>query len=127
MSFYIPRHLLSGGKIYTETELLAAYNFVVILAEPGAGKTEVMRSLAQRLGGTAVTASKFAYTGAKAEKIPLVIDAFDELAKVDASGMYKLFGLAAKACPTHVYLSSRSSEWDNAATNAFKDFFEHAR
>nr|WP_320049156.1 hypothetical protein [uncultured Desulfuromonas sp.] len=124
-TFYLPRHLSSNGKTYTETELLSTSNFVVVLAEPGGGKTELMRSLAQSLGCTAVTASKFAYIGAKAEKIPLVIDAFDELAKVDASGMEKLFGLATTACPTHVYLSSRSSEWDQAATKAFEDFFEH--
>ncbi|MCB0106136.1 MAG: hypothetical protein KDE53_09505, partial [Caldilineaceae bacterium] len=124
-TFYIPRNLSSYDKIYSEAELIAASNYVVVLAEPGGGKTELMRSLAQQLGTTSVTASKFAYVGAKAENIPLVIDAFDELSKVDASGIYKLLAQAEAINPTHVYLSSRSSEWDDAATNAFNDFFAH--
>lgn len=121
-TLYLPRRLSSNDKSYTEAELLSASNYVVILAEPGGGKTELMGSLAQQLGTTAVTANKFRYGGAKANDIPLVIDAFDELAKVDASGIYQLLGKAESVNPTHVYLSSRSSEWDNAATNAFKDF-----
>lgn len=122
-TFYLPRSLADNDKTYTETELLAASNYVVVLAEPGGGKTELMESLAQQLGTTAVTASKFVYVGAKAKNIPLVIDAFDELSKVDNSGIYKLLGQAEAVNPTHVYLSSRSSEWDNAATNAVKEFF----
>lgn len=124
-TFYLSRSLAdpeNHSKAYTETELLIASNYVVVLAEPGGGKTELMRSLAQQLGTTAVTASKFTYVGARANNVPLVIDAFDELSKVDSSGIYKLLAKAEAASPTHVYLSSRSSEWDNAATNAFGDF-----
>lgn len=121
-TFYLPRCLSINGKKYTETELLATSNYVVVLAEPGGGKTELMGSLAQQLGTTAVTASKFGYVGAKVKNIPLVIDAFDELAKVDASGINRLLSQAEAVNPTYVYLSSRSSEWDNATTNAFKDF-----
>lgn len=124
-TFYLPRSLAINDKTYTETELLSASNYVVVLAEPGGGKTELMGSLAQQLGTSSVTASKFAYVGAKAKNIPLVIDAFDELSKVDASGIYRLLGQAEAANPTHVYLSSRSSEWGNAATNVFNDFFGH--
>jgi hypothetical protein len=121
-SFYLPRTLSSNDRIFTEAELLAASNYVVVLAEPGGGKTELMGSLAQQVGTTVVTASKFGYVGAKSKYAPLVIDAFDELAKVDASGIYKLLSQVEAANSTHVYISSRSSEWDNAATSAFKDF-----
>jgi len=124
-TFYIPRSLSSNDKTYTETELLAASNYVVVLAEPGAGKTELMGALAQQLGTAAVTANKFGYVGAKAKNIPLVIDAFDELAKVGASGINKLLREVEATNATYVYLASRSSEWDNAATNAFKDFLGH--
>jgi hypothetical protein len=124
-TLYLPRSLADNGKIYTETELLSASNYVVVLAEPGGGKTELMGSLAQQLDTTVIIASKFVYVGAKAKNISLVIDAFDELSKVDASGIYKLLGQAESFNPARVYLSSRSSEWDNAATNAFKDFFGH--
>ena len=124
-TFYLPRSLSSNDNTFTEKELLTLSNYIVVLAEPGAGKTELMGSLARQLGTTTVTASKFVYVGAKEEKSPLVIDAFDELAKVDASGIDKLLSRAEAANPTRVYLSSRSSEWDNSSTNAFNDFFGH--
>ena len=89
-NFYLPRSLSSNDRTYTETELLATFNYVVVLAEPGGGKTELMRSLAQQLGTKAVTASKLGYVGTKAKNIPLFIDAFDELAKVDVSGIHRL-------------------------------------
>jgi len=124
LNFYIPRKISSNDKIYSEAELLAASNYAVVLAEPGGGKTELMVSLAKQLGTTAITANKFVHMGAELKNIPLVIDAFDELAKVDNKGIYQLLSQAKKTTPTHFYLSSRSSEWDSAATYAFNDFFE---
>jgi hypothetical protein len=125
-TFYLPRSLKNNSKTYTEAELIAASNHVVVLAEPGGGKTELMGSLAQQLSTTAITASKFAHVGVRVNNIPLVIDAFDELSKVDNSGIYKLLAKAEATSPTHVYLSSRSSEWDDAATNAFNEFLGHS-
>ncbi|MCH4900803.1 hypothetical protein [Pseudomonas sp. B707] len=120
--FYLPRKLSSKDSIYTEDELLAASNYVVVLAEPGGGKTELMGSLAQQLGTTTVTANKFKRIGPDADNSPLVIDAFDELAKVDQTGIHDLLANASKAKPTHVIISSRSSEWSSAATNAFEEY-----
>nr|MDF0369145.1 hypothetical protein [Nodosilinea sp. TSF1-S3] len=105
--------------------MLTASNNIVVLAEPGGGKTDLMRSLAQQLGTSTVTANVFAYMGADIENCPLVIDAFDELAKVDQTGINRLLANARKANPTHVIISSRSSEWNNSDTYAFNNFFEH--
>lgn len=124
-TFYLPRKLLSSDSIYTEEALLTASRYIVVLAEPGGGKTELMGSLAQKLGVSTVVANVFGHVGAYVDSCPLVIDAFDELAKVDQTGIHKLLANARKASPTHVIISSRSSEWDNAATNAFKDFLGH--
>lgn len=125
-TFYLPRRLSNGDRTYTESELLAAANYVVILAEPGAGKTELMNSLAQQLNTSPVTASKFRYSELRDKNLPLVIDAFDELAKIASSSIYELLGKAESASPSHVYLSSRSSEWDQASTHAFREFFDGA-
>lgn len=124
-TLYLPRKLLNNEKIYSEEELISVFPYVVILAEPGAGKTELMGSLAQKLSTTVVTASKFRYKEVREKNIPLVIDAFDELAKLDNSAIYQLLGKAESTYPTHVYLSSRSSEWDIAATNAFESLLGH--
>ena len=117
---YLQRRLSSENKTFSEAELLANSNCVVVLAEPGAGKTELLESLAQQLGTPSVTANMFVHLGATHENTPLVIDAFDELAKIDQSGIHKLLANITKAKPTHVVISSRSSEWDIAATNAVK-------
>lgn len=122
-TFYLPRRLSDNERTYTEETLLTASNYIVILAEPGGGKTALLGSLAQQLGTSAITANVFRHLGADVEKSPLVIDAFDELAKIDQTGIHSLLANARKANPTHVIISSRSSEWDSAATNAFEAFF----
>ena len=121
--FYISRTLYAEGRTYGEAGLLAASRYLVVLAEPGAGKTRLMESLAQQLRTSVVTANRFAHTGALVSGSALLIDAYDELAKVDSSGIYKLLNAALYANPTNLVISSRSSEWDNAANSAYKDFF----
>lgn len=125
-NFYLNRTVFSEAQKYTEAELLTASNYIVILAEPGAGKTELLKSLAQRLKTTEVTANVFSNVGTKQLSTPLVIDAFDELAKVDETGIHKLLANISKARPTHVIISSRSSEWDNSSINTFEQFIGHA-
>lgn len=121
-TFYLSRSLSNNNSIYTEEALLAASNHIVVLAEPGGGKTELMKSLARQLGTSTVTANKFKHLGADVENHPLVIDAFDELAKLDQTGIHSLLANARKAKPTRVIISSRSSEWGTAATNAFEEY-----
>jgi tRNA A37 threonylcarbamoyladenosine biosynthesis protein TsaE len=125
-NLYLNRTLFSDNQRFSETELLNASNYIVILAEPGAGKTELMKSLATQLGSKEITASVFSYMRTNSEGTPLVIDAFDELAKVDATGIHKLLANVSNARPTHVIISSRSSEWDNSATSTFEQFVGHA-
>ncbi|MDP3517741.1 MAG: hypothetical protein Q8S94_11305 [Pseudohongiella sp.] len=121
-SLYLPRKLACDDETYTEVELLDAARYVVVLAEPGGGKTELMKSLAQHLGTRTITASKFSFSQGYEKNTPLVIDAFDELATLDSSNIYKLLGQAVALNPTRFYLSSRSSEWGIADTTVFKDF-----
>ncbi|ELH7495197.1 hypothetical protein ACSYON_001407 [Vibrio vulnificus] len=121
-NLYLQRKLLSENNTLSEEELLAMSSCVVVLAEPGGGKTELLGSLAKQLGVSLITATKFVHLGVSRENTPLVIDAFDELAKLDQGGIYKLLASIVKAKPTHVVISSRSSEWDIAATNAIEEF-----
>lgn len=93
------------------------------MAEPGAGKSRLLESLAQQQGTSVVSANRFVHQGARSNNSPLFIDAYDELSKMDSSGIYKLLGFAHEANPSGLVISSRSSEWDNTATYAFKDFF----
>lgn len=121
-TFYLERTFTHGDKTYTETELLAASTHIVVLAEPGGGKTELMKSLALKLNSSVINASVFAYVGADKENSPLVIDAVDEIARIDQSGINKLLALARTSKPTRVIMSSRSSEWGLASTGIFERF-----
>lgn len=82
-----------------------------------------MESLARQLDARLVTANRFAHTGAELMISPLPIDASDELAKMDASDIYKMLAAAQAANPTNLVVSSRSSEWDNAANSTINEFF----
>ncbi|MDN2618277.1 hypothetical protein OB911_01290 [Klebsiella quasipneumoniae] len=121
-TFYLERNFTHGDRTYTETELLTASTHIVVLAEPGGGKTELMKSLAQKLNTSVLNASVFAYVGADKENSPLIIDAVDEVARIDQSGIHKLLALARTSNPTRVIMSSRSSEWGQASTSIFKNF-----
>ncbi|WP_199454437.1 ATP-binding protein [Vibrio owensii] len=119
---YIDRVLFSEDRKFTEPELLTYSSVIVILAEPGAGKTELLRSLAKRLGTNMKSANVFRNMGVDGIEVPLVIDAFDELAKIDERGIHQLFANIAKSKPTHVIISSRSSEWNNSATSNMAEY-----
>lgn len=121
-TFYLERSFTHGNRTYTETELLTASTHIVVLAEPGGGKTELMKSLALKLNTSVSNASVFAYVGADKENSPLIIDAVDEVARIDQSGIHKLLARARASKPTRVIMSSRSSEWGLASTSIFERF-----
>lgn len=125
-SFYLPRtlaELSDSDKIYSEEELLEASSHIIVLAEPGAGKSELMRSLARKLGTRAIEANEFRFCENVESNIPLVIDAFDELATIDSNGIHALLAKVQQTKPTYVVVSSRSSEWSESSTIKFRKRF----
>lgn len=128
-TFYLERTLttLNNEHVYTEAELLSASDYIVVLAEPGAGKTELMKSLARKLDTLCVSASLLMHLGeADEQNKPLVIDAVDEIATIEKSGIQKLFVSVRKSKPKLVVMSGRSSEWENGSTSLFEQFIGHA-
>jgi hypothetical protein len=118
--------LSSGYQEFTEMELLAAFRFIVVLAEPGGGKSALLNSLAQQLGTEVSSASVFKAVGADEQNSPLIIDAFDEVAKIDKTGIHGLLSNIRRAKPTYVIVSSRSSEWGHAETAMFEKFLSNS-
>lgn len=53
--FHLNRTLFNDNQLFPETELLSTSKYIVILAEPGAGKTELLNSFAKQLGVKEVT------------------------------------------------------------------------
>ena len=60
---YLERTLLCNeNKEYTEEELLNSSKYIVVLAEPGGGKTELLGNIAKELNCESKTANIFAYS-----------------------------------------------------------------
>jgi hypothetical protein len=118
--FHIPRRLHHGDQILPEAELLAAPGVVILLAEPGAGKTALLGSIAERVGAGRVRASAFRPGPGGST---LVVDAFDEVARIGDARVLDILHQIRDAGPDRVLLSSRSSEWEEAKTRLVGDLF----
>ena len=103
-----------------ESELLAVPGVVILLAEPGAGKTKLLGSIAERVGGQRTRASAFR---AVAGNSTLIVDAFDEVARIGDGRFHDILHRIRDAEPNRVLLSSRSAEWEDAKTRLVEDLF----
>lgn len=109
--FHLPRTLVAGDRRLSEEDLLAQTAPVVVLAEPGGGKTSLLAALARRLGAEAVKASGFD----PEEAGPCVIvDALDEVSRLRGHDLSPLLKEIRSARPARVILASRSGEWEAA-------------
>lgn len=120
---YIERSLHLGDMIISEKDLLSRYEIVLVLAEPGAGKSELLRSLATRTSTAPIRASLFRHREIPAGAHALVIDALDELAKIDQSAIDQVIEKARATGAGRVVMASRSSEWDTQRTHLLKEAF----
>lgn len=122
---YINRQLISSKSngALSESELINTEKYVVVLAEPGAGKSELLKHLASLLEVNVQTAAAVNKGLPLESNSPLVIDAFDELANIEQGAIFSLLGKLVSVKPTSVIISSRSSEWDSSFNHKFKDYF----
>ena len=123
MNFYINRRLKIDEQEFSETEALAHGTVLVVLAEPGAGKTDLLAEFGRIWGVFSVRASIFRHKTQFPVNQPLIIDALDEVAKIDQSAVDLIIVKAQEASSGHVIFSSRSSEWQEARTKAIQDCF----
>lgn len=114
---YIPRRLIVGEKYFSEEQLLQEGRVIVVLAEPGAGKTELLNALAGFLRTKRLKASIFQHRPPPVPTGPLVIDGIDEVARIDAAATDRIIAQASSLSgATVVVLAGRSSEWDQGRT-----------
>jgi len=108
-------------RVISEAELFTLGSPLVILGDPGMGKTYLMNNLANQLGTTRIPAGSFVRS-AHPEKLlppngkPLVIDGLDELAtSTGASAVDEVLRkLSALDLPPFV-LSCRAADWQGSA------------
>lgn len=122
--FYLSRILrTTDNQEFNEPELLSVKNKVIIvLAEPGAGKSYLLDSLSKQLGVTKHTANIFIHSNEE-KYSSLVIDGFDELVRIDSSTVTKALVMAFNTSARRIILSSRSSEWSESYTTYCMDIF----
>jgi hypothetical protein len=116
LTVYISRALVVDEKTYTEEELLQVGTLFIVLAEPGAGKTELLKALAEMLQAKRIRASIFQNKPGLAGAGPLVIDAMDEVARIDTVATDKIIAMASNTTAATVVFASRSAEWDRSRT-----------
>ncbi|MFX5834669.1 hypothetical protein ABTE43_12005 [Acinetobacter baumannii] len=122
--FYLQRKLHDHERDYDELEVIKNFRIIVILAEPGAGKTSLLQSFSNYLNVKKRTANTFSYRNNLEKNSILIIDALDELVRIDQSAVNSLLGKVADLDPSTLIISSRSSEWDESYTRIIKDHFE---
>lgn len=123
-NFYLPRKLYDHEKEYTELEVIEAFQIIIILAEPGAGKSSLLENFSSHLSIKKKTANIFNSRNNHDKHSILIIDALDELVRIDQLAVNNLLGKAADLEPTKLIISSRSSEWEKSYTSLVRDIFE---
>ena len=103
-----------------EADLLLEPGLVIVLAAPGAGKTELLEGVAARLGAVRARASTVRPSLADET---LVVDAFDEVARFGDAQVYDILHRIRDANADRILLSSRSGEWQEAKTRQVSALF----
>ncbi|RZT41906.1 NACHT domain-containing protein [Cupriavidus agavae] len=130
---YFPRRLtISGTDLLDnrvdEAGLLALTGNLVILGEPGMGKSEVMRELGRRLGVDLVTAIRLVNAKdpaklAPAEK-PLLIDGLDEaISRREGDTVDAIVAQLEDAGSPPFILSCRSREWQARSLTSMRRLY----
>lgn len=121
---YLPRSLKVDDKTLSEEQLLQEGRVIIVLAEPGAGKTELLKTLAGLLQTTRIRASIFRHKGPPVAGAPLVIDAMDEVTRLDSAATDAIIAQASAASASAtVVFAGRSSEWDERTTRYVEECF----
>lgn len=122
-AIYLKRHLTIDGQIIHQDEMKLS-GCVVILAEPGAGKTALLQKIAESLNTVRIRANVFRNRANAPECEILILDGLDEVAKIDYSAIDSIFAKASQINPSLVVFACRASEWAAPRYKGLiKDFF----
>lgn len=122
-SLYLPRRLIHEEARISQAALLQLGSVVLVLAEPGAGKSALLADLARSLNTQLRSASRFRHQTLGSWQEALIIDGLDEIARLDLNAVDAVIVQASEADAKIVILSSRSSEWDLARTRLLGECF----
>ena len=95
-AIYIQRRLAFSHQTIDENQVLQLGRYVVVLAEPGAGKSKFLANVAKSLHSECIRASIFRYGADDSQSELLIIDGFDEVAKLDDSAIDAILAKAGR-------------------------------
>ena len=119
---YIQRKVHCGGELVYDYELLEKSGVLVVLAEPGAGKTDLLDYLGGCHTATRELASLFIHRPVSTQSV-LIIDALDEVARISEDKINEIIVKARASGASKIILASRSYVWDEARQRIVRDCF----
>ena len=120
---YIDRLLRLEHQHISTGEFIDKLGIAIVLAEPGAGKTRLLEQLGEQLHVPVHRASIFRHKKQAEWSDPLLIDAFDEVAKLDLSAIDQIIVKTSESGIQKAVFATRSSEWAESQTQTVKDSF----
>ena len=120
--FYIQRKLHGRDRLIQDYELLGQSGVFVVLAEPGAGKTDLLDYLAENYSVPREPATIFVLRPQTSQTV-LVIDGLDEVARIGEEKINEIIVKARASGAGAVIFASRSYVWDEAQTAIVRDCF----
>ena len=119
---YIERTLTNESIKISESELKLSSKVILILAEPGAGKTALLKNLEIKTNGKFIRAKTFKHASQGLNNRTLLIDGLDEIAKQGGSSIEEIIIKAMELNSDTLVLSCRASEWDKSFNSIFDEY-----
>lgn len=121
---YIQRRLLHGDKPILQADITGLGKIILVLGEPGAGKSDLLGEIGCALGTSRISATRFRHiTSSMDATKPLIVDALDEVVRLEPEAIDPIIVKASETQAPLVILSSRSSEWDKSRTQLLRECF----
>ena len=106
-------HNRNVGEVFPVRQLVNVPTFI-LLAEPGMGKTSVLRALAEESGLTCVTAAQIVSSARSPQGYQLFIDAFDEARNINDLSLLSTINQVVKQNALNMFgISCRIADWHN--------------
>jgi hypothetical protein len=109
---YIQRTLIREGKLIPESECFLSKGIFIVLAEPGAGKSDLLDSVGRKHACKRWRASVFRYAQQINVSKVLIVDALDEVARTGDSSTDEVIVKAMELGAEIIVLSSRADVWN---------------
>lgn len=119
---YVLRTLIDDDKPVGESDCFLSNGVYVVLAEPGAGKSDLLANIAQRHNTKRWLASAFQHVTQLDTSNVLIVDALDEVARTGDSATNQVIVKAIEQNAKITLFSSRADVWSEERKRFLEEF-----